>query len=416
MKCPCCYSVGIGHIFMNITVKSTAPAYGGYSLGKIGSKVVFVEGMLPSETAEVEITDERKDFSFGRITKIIDPSPARCLPACPHFGICGGCHFQHVTPEYQVTLKNEILTDALRRIGKLEIEPAPPLSGHAWNYRHRVQFKVSTNGEVGFYRKGTRDIVTIRTCPILLPDLNALLDRIRNGVLSRGMQEIHITLGDTPVAFVKGPVDNRDIPALFQDAGFSGIMMSHDSPGEPCRTSFPLLKFSYSVSPLTFIQSHWELNCILVETVASIIKEAKARHIVDLYAGAGNFSIPAAMSADRVTAVEESPTAAADGARNLELNGIDNCRFLNISAEKYRWKDHADLIILDPPRAGLTGSLAEKIVKSRARQIIYISCNPSTLARDLKKLSPAYAVTSVRQINFFPQTFHIEAMAILELR
>jgi 23S rRNA (uracil1939-C5)-methyltransferase len=153
-----------------------------------------------------------------------------------------------------------------------------------------------------------------------------------------------------------------------------------------------------------------------VDFVLQELMPLNGKKVLDLYAGAGNFSLPLAVHAEQVVAVEESPFAVDDGIRNIELNGLKNCKFIRLAAEKYKIKKRFDILILDPPRPGLTSELANKILENPADTIVYISCNPSTLARDLKKLSDKYALRSVRQVGFFPNTFHIETIAVLQIR
>jgi 23S rRNA (uracil1939-C5)-methyltransferase len=178
----------------------------------------------------------------------------------------------------------------------------------------------------------------------------------------------------------------------------------------------PLPGLKYTVSPQTFYQAHWSLN---IEVAECIMREAvplAGKSVLDLYAGAGNFSLPLAGQAGDVVLVEENPHAIEDGTRNVKLNRLRNCRFVKSTAEKYRMQKKVDLLILDPPRPGLTTEVVKKILEHAPEKIIYISCNPATLSRDLKKLKGTYNITSVRLIDFFPNTYHIEALVFLRAR
>lgn len=172
----------------------------------------------------------------------------------------------------------------------------------------------------------------------------------------------------------------------------------------------------YTVSPWTFFQAHWNLNRKVASIILENLMPLDGKKILDLYAGAGNFSLPLAAYADRIVAVEENQYSIADGNRNITLNNLKNFRFMPLSAEKYRIKNKFDVIILDPPRPGLAAEVCSKILEYPPDIIVYLSCNPATLARDLKKLMSSYNISSVQQIDFFPHTFHIESLVFLEIK
>jgi len=184
----------------------------------------------------------------------------------------------------------------------------------------------------------------------------------------------------------------------------------------PGSVMFDLNGLKYTVSPWTFFQAHWVLNLKVAEFIAGQVAPLAGKKVLDLYAGAGNFSLPIARYAEEVVLVEENPFAVEDGSRNLKLNSMKNCKFVKSSAERYRIQKKFDLIILDPPRPGLSSEVAKKVLEMPAETIVYISCNPSTLARDLKKLKDTYDLQSVQMIDFFPNTFHIEAAALLKCK
>ncbi len=398
---------------MGQILKSLTPAYGGYSIAR-DEKVVLIRGAIPGEVVEVEIEERKKDYSLARVVQVIEPSEHRVDPLCRVFGKCGGCQLQFISYGEQLRMKEEILADSLARIGKIELPLSERLSDAQWNYRQRAQFKVSRTGETGFFREASRDVVTFDECPLMCGEINALLSKIRERDLARNLCDIHIAAGETPVALLKG----RDFdPALFDafvEVGLSGIAYNDSVAYGGAYTSFDLDGIRYAVSPWTFFQAHWALNRKVVRLLADQLMPLEGKSVLDLYAGAGNFSLPLAAFSGEVIAVEENPYAVQDGKRNLELNGIENCRIVKSSAEKYRINKRFDVIILDPPRPGLTSEVAKKIVENPAGSIVYISCNPATLARDLRKLKEIYEIQSVRLIDFFPNTYHIEAVAFLQ--
>jgi 23S rRNA (uracil1939-C5)-methyltransferase len=400
---------------MGQILKSLTPAYGGYSIAR-DEKVILIRGAIPGEVVEVEIQERKRDYSLARVVRVVEPSEHRVDPVCRVFGTCGGCQFQFISYEKQLRMKEEILADSLGRIGKIELPLGETLSDVQWNYRQRAQFKVSKTGEPGFFREASRDVVTFDDCPLMCREINVLLSKIKERELARNLSDIHIAAGETPIALLKGKDFDATLLDAFVDAGLSGIAYNDSVAYGGAYTSFDLNGLRYAVSPWTFFQAHWALNRRVAGFIAEHLMPLEGRSILDLYAGAGNFSLPLASLAGEVTAVEESRYAAEDGKRNLELNGITNCRIIQSSAEKYRLSKKFDVFLLDPPRPGLTSDVVRKIMENPAGRVVYISCNPATLARDLKKLKEKYQIESVRLIDFFPNTYHIEAIAFLTLK
>jgi len=316
----------------------------------------------------------------------------------------------------------------LRRIGKLDIALAEPLAdAHPWAYRHRAQFK-SNHGLLGFYRAGSRDIVDVVHCPVLCDGISAALKNIRavlsrNAHIASAISDIHLVSNNkTTAALCKVRAGENlslaDFELFRAEAELAGLIVqsAHQEIGrfgEPL-VVFNLLGLQYAAAADSFFQGHWRLNERVVAAVRDTLQPLAGKRILDLYAGAGNFSLPLAAAGAEVTAVEEHAAAVASGRDNCARNRIDLIRFVQSPLEHYIPEGPVDAIILDPPRPGLANSVAEAIVQTNAQRIVYVSCNPSTFARDLRKLSAGYTITEVQLIDFFPQTYHIEAMAVLE--
>ncbi|MBI4847400.1 MAG: class I SAM-dependent RNA methyltransferase [Nitrospirae bacterium] len=410
-----------------LIVKAERPAYGGFFIGRHEGKVVMIKGaVLPGETVEAVIENEKKDYLTARVKKIIGPSEYRIKPACKYFGICGGCHLQHTPYARQIELKQEVLRDCLKRLAKIEKElSAPVIDDDPWNYRLRGQFKVS-HGDIGFYRENTRDVVDIDNCPLMDEKINGFLKKIRPVLKDLGIREIHITVNDCAVALItlpaqiKSPQEINKLAGLFLSMGFSGLHIEAGDKkmsrsGGKTFITLDLEGLKYTISPEAFFQSHWRLNLKVVKLIKDTLQPLKGKRILDLYAGAGNFSMPLAGDAE-VLAVEENPDAIEDGRRNQKINNMTNCRFVNSTAEDFFADGHFDIVVLDPPRTGITNIVAEKILSLMPDRIVCISCNPATFARDLKKLQNKYDIELIRMIDFFPQTFHIESISFLRLR
>lgn len=406
---------------MSLVLKSLSPAYGGYSIARDEKeKVVLIKGAVPGEVVEVEIIENKRDYATARVIAVLEPSEQRVDPPCPVFGICGGCHLQFISYDTQVAMKDEVLLDSLARIGGIETGLSPALSDAQWHYRRRAQFKVGRNGEVGFFRESTRDVVAFDSCPLMDDGINTLLRRIKEGINTTGLSEIHMACGDKPpdqpVLLLLGREYAGSPFEEYLAAGAAGVACNREVVAGVAGTCFDLNGLSYTVSPWTFLQAHWSLNRKVVELIASELAPLEGKRVLDLYAGAGNFALPLAGQAGEVIAVEENQYAVDDGIRNIKANEIKRCRMVKSSAEKYKPGKKFDVIILDPPRPGLTSEVVKKILEMPSDLIVYISCNPSTFSRDLKKLKEKYDILSVRQIDFFPNTFHIESIAFLRLR
>lgn len=398
-------------------LKADTAVYGGYVMAR-DEGVVFVKGAMPGELVDVTVTEKKRDYSLAVVREVVEPSPFRVDAVCPRFGTCGGCQLQYASYENQVLMKEGILLDSLKRIGGLEVELMPSLSGADFGFRRRAQFKVSKDGIIGLYKESTRDVVPIDQCPVMSKNINDYLNKVKTLSLS-GVKELHITDGDSVIALVKGKGYDGRLATSLRDAGFTGVAFDDHSHVGAGFVSFGIDApdggtLAYTVSAWSFLQSNWELSNAAAGFVLESLMPLDGKRVVDLYAGGGNFSLLLAAHARGVAAVEENADSVKDGERNVALNNIKNFRFVCQRAEKASLK--GDIVILDPPRAGLSDRVAKAVLEALPERIAYISCNPSTLARDLKKFSEKYEIYGVRMMDFFPHTYHIETMSFLRRR
>ncbi len=406
-------------------VTAEKPAYGGLAVARTDyGKVILIKGALPGEKVRATIQQDHRDYFIGFAAEILEPSTERVSPECPHFGICGGCQLQHASYREQVRMKEDVLSESVARTIGSSVKLSHTFSSSVhWGYRSRGQFKTSKD-KIGFFREKSDEVVDIESCPIMSPGVNGLLSMARS-VLPTAAKEIHISSGTGASALVKlrQEISNKDTPhqtaSSLTRVGFSSITVETGRDilqfGSPAM-QLDLCGLKYRVSPLSFFQSNWQLNNIVVKFISDYIRDSRAGNIVDLYSGAGNFALPAAQYANSVLAIEENPFAVQDGIRNAAINNIPNCEFMEASAERFEIPQNTDLLILDPPRPGLTNRTMGNVLKASPGRIVYMSCNPSTFARDLKKLLNIYDIASLSMIDFFPQTYHIEALAFLELK
>lgn len=387
-----------------IEITTERLTYGGDAIARHQGLAVFVPFAAPDEKLRVRITERKNRFARATIDQIVESSPERRKPPCQHFGDCGGCQLQHLDYSAQLESKLRFVQDALERIAnirwphKIEI-----LSANEFGYRGRAQLKLDLQRRrIGFNRAASNDICDVATCPVLVPELEVALHSLRSTIENRTAtdessslrSQIEIAAGDDSVAFE---------PVI---ANLSG---------GPLRRSVG--EFVYNFSPSTFFQGNIELLGALIDEAVG----GQAGNLaVDLYAGVGLFTIPLARIFGRVIGIEGNNTASRFASQNIAENGATNVDFQTSSVES--WLKNAvekkfvspDLILLDPPRAGASEALVSLIALQPSR-IVYVSCDPATLARDLKILTAeGYELSRVTAIDLFPQTYHVETVVTLE--
>jgi len=414
-------------------LKVTAPLYGGMSLARDG-EVFFVKGAIPGERVEARLLEKKRDYSVMTAVEIVEASPDRQAAPCPVYGECGGCHYQHIRYDRQVEMKQEIICDCLRRLGRMEgVVFEDAICGAPFHYRRRAQFKAGS-GRIGFYRENSHDIVEFAECLLLHEKLNQACNSLRKIDMPPEVRELTITAGADVIIYIPA----QDIPRHFLQRlvgeGIAAGVVTGD--GESVGrdfTEFPLGSMTYTVSARSFMQSNWELNVRLAEQIRLLLsdgnvgteeddgtparkKAARMPGLLDIYGGAGNFSLILSPLFRKITVVEENPFSVQDGMRNRKINDTDNIRFIESTAEDARIRGTFNTVIVDPPRIGLTTRAMTKLQKMAPERIVYVSCNPATLARDAAKLAGMYELRSVRLVDMFPQTFHCEILCDFRLK
>jgi 23S rRNA (uracil1939-C5)-methyltransferase len=395
--------------------------YGGRGLARSGEGVVFVEDVLPGEQAEVEIVTRKKDYAFARPVRILKTAAARREPPCPLAAECGGCSWQHIEYEEQLRLKRKILEECFSRLA-----PLPPLDVFAspeFRYRCRVRYqRPAPGGKVGFFKKNSHTIITVPDCPILLPALNDFT-RAHTGelaALSPRQTEVRALCNARGAVCTKPGLDRQAVSHLTMTVGNK----------------------YFEIGAADFFQA----NILLHETMANWVanhawgarqtaggehggldgkhpqgaKSAAGGLLLDLYGGVGFFSVLLADSFTSGILVEADKQAAARASRNFTLNRMQRFAPVRATVERFlasgtREAQNADCIILDPPRAGLTPQVRARLADLAPRRLVYISCNPSTQARDIDFLVKKGGYTWERLVLFdcYPQTPHIETGVVL---
>lgn len=393
-------------------------------------KAVFIPYAVPGEEILIEITKEQKSFARGQIKEMINTSPDRVDPPCQHFYQCGGCAYQHVNYQRQLLLKKQVVSDALHRIGHQKIEVQDVIGMEdPWYYRNKVTWQVGEHeGEkrLGYYQLDSRRHLPISDCLIIAPEIkkfSQFLDCYLDVAgINRG-QQVMIRQDSNGKLFLiaEGPVDKAGLESLVKGyPGLESLFIYEDNKLDHVfgsdKLEFVIGERHYLVSPLAFFQVNNQQTNKLYEEVKKAMANQPGKSILDAYCGTGSIAIYTADENDTVVGVDEFGPGIEDARVNASLNHILNYEFIAGACEKVLpdLKQDFDIIILDPPRAGCHQDLLNTIIEQNIPQIIYVSCNPATLARDVKILcESSYNVESVQPIDMFPWTSHVECVVLM---
>jgi 23S rRNA (uracil1939-C5)-methyltransferase len=373
-----------------------ALAAGGEGVGRDATgRVVFVPFAAPGDRVRVRVVEEHERFARAEIEAVVEPGAARVEPPCSVFGTCGGCAWQHVAYSAQLDAKRTIVADALARIGGIEVDAIEMVaSPQPYAYRGRARL-LAQGGRIGFRRRRSHEPCPITRCPLLAPPLDAAL-----AVLAA-----RVDLADGEWELALGSDGTVRTTSLAASHGAAPIVL--DVLGE-----------RVEISPGAFAQA----NALLLEPLARHVVEAAGTggEALELFAGAGFFTLALARRFARLTAVESDPRAVADLARNLRAASLRHVRVVEAKSETVLADAAAqrvapEVIVLDPPRGGVGSRAGRDLARTRARRIVHVSCDPATLARDLPELlGRGFALTRVTAFDLFPQTSHVEAVAVLD--
>ncbi len=383
--------------------------YGGDGLAHVGSQAVFVPQAAAGDFARIRIVECERNYARGVIEELLDPSPLRRTPPCPYFGACGGCQLQHLDYPAQLEAKASFVRESLRRIGAIEWdEEIGVRSGPEFGYRSRAEIKVARDEDgsarIGYFRAGSREVCEVENCLILLPAANRELQRLHaeGSLVPNDATRVYLTVGDDEA--IVTPANGED-----------GRATEFDSMGTAHQR---IAGINYGFGVRSFFQGN---RLLVEELIKEAVGDASGKFAVDLYAGVGLFSLQLAKTFDQVCAVEGNKTAANHGVENARLNGLNNVRYEPISVEawlKYKSAEapRPDFALLDPPRAGAGVQVIERLAAMAAPALTYVSCDPATLARDLRLLIDyGYKIDSITALDTFPQTFHVETVVRLRI-
>jgi 23S rRNA (uracil1939-C5)-methyltransferase len=411
----------------------------GVGVADLDGRKIFVPDALPGERVEVALRKRRRKIQEAVLERVLEPSPDRTAPGCEYFGRCGGCALQHLTHSAQVSFKQRVVAETLKRIGRVEPgEWLPAAVSAPWNYRRRARLGVKyVAGKervlVGFRERAGPYITDMRRCPVLMPPIDGLLGELADVIAGTSLREhlpqIEAAVGDDVVALVLRVLVD---PSAADTEAFRAFGARHDidmywQRGGPATVApidrarpltFTLAEFglTFEFLPTDFVQVNAGINAELVSTALRFAAVEATDRVLDLYCGLGNFSLPLAQRAGALLGVEGDAGLVARAVRNAAKNGIANARFVTADLMASDWpfyRERWDVVVLDPPRTGAEAPVAE-LGSSGARRIVYVSCHPATLARDAQVLVEGHGFTLslARVFDMFPHTHHVEALAL----
>ena len=409
-------------------------------------KTIFVDGALPGETVEYASFRRKPNYELAHLVSVLKPSAARVQPRCPHFGICGGCAMQHVEPSAQVAAKQRVLEDSLWHIGRVRPESIlPPIHGEAWGYRHRARLsvrKVERKGGmlIGFHEKRSSYIADMETCAILPPHVSALLMPLRELIgslsIAERLPQLELAVGEHCTVFVlrilepltaadeqrlRDFADRYRIIFYLQPKGPDSAYRFHPVDGPRLFYTLPEFGLELDFKPTDFTQVNHAVNRILVRRALGLLDPQPGERIADMFCGLGNFTLPIARSGARVVGVEGSPALVKRGRESAVANGLGQrvefgvANLFECTEASLAKLGRFDKMLIDPPREGAI-ELVKALGADAPRRIVYVSCNPATLARDAAVLVSVkgYRFISAGVMNMFPHTAHVESIAVFE--
>jgi len=399
-------------------------AYGGVTMGRLSDgRAVFVPFGLAGEKVRVRLTEDKKNFARGEIIEVLEPSKDRIQPRCKHFMECGGCHYQHLPYKKQLEIKTEILIDQLKRIGKIESPPVQPMvaSLNSWNYRNHIQFSLTENGKLGFQAPNSNKVIPITECHLPEASINDFWQQLEFEQ-EIDIERVSLRAGADEDLMLVLESDSPEPPELEIEARISITHVYEENTVVIAGNDHIIIRVldrDFKVSAASFFQ----VNTVMAEKMAQHLIDQlsinQSSTLLDVYCGVGLFSAFFASKCEHVIGIESSESSCEDFAINLDE--FDNVELYQGTAEEVlpglvdQIGSNQLYAIVDPPRAGIERYALDALVQLNPEIIAYVSCDPSTLARDVKRLiENGYKLKQVTPFDLFPQTYHIESISIFE--
>jgi len=394
-------------------------AYGGAAVGRHNGKAIFVPGGIAGEDVLVEIVEEKPRWARARLLDVLVPSPDRVAPPCENYGRCGGCQWQHIAYPAQLRFKQEIVRSQLERIGKIGQPPVQPTIGmeNPWAYRNHMQFAVDDEGHLCLMAMGTERPVPVGNCRLLCPELSEVFDELE--LDHPDLERVSLRAGQrTGERMLILEAKGGAVPELESDQPLSCVLLLPDGTGLSLIGSTHLHEEvggkRLRISAGSFFQVNTEQAQQLLRLVLEFANVGPADVVLDAYGGVGTFALHLAERAREAIVVESNPWAVHDARENA--SDLPNVRVIEGAVEDVLPSlDQAiDVAVVDPPRAGMAPRALEALAAKHPRRIVYVSCDPGSLARDLRALlDRGYRLETVQPVDMFPQTHHIETVSLV---
>jgi 23S rRNA (uracil1939-C5)-methyltransferase len=400
----------------------TTLTYGGEAMGRLpDGRAAFVPFCLPGETVRARIVFERKNYARAELVEVLKPSPERITPRCQHFGTCGGCHYQNLAYAAQLEAKETILRDQLVRIGKIQDPPVKTIvaAPDEWHYRNHVQFHLDESGKLGFISANHPEaVIPINECFLPEAGMNALWPTLEFEA-GAPVERVSLRAGLNDDLMLTLESDEVETPELELEADISVVHLTEADAvvlaGDD-HLFIEVLGRPFKVSAASFFQVNTQMAGKMVEHLLENLPVSPSSILLDIYCGAGLFSAFFAPKVAKVIGIEAAPSSCEDFAVNLDE--FENVELYEGLAEEIlpHLETYADIAVVDPPRAGLDKNILDALLKLKPETLAYVSCDPSTLARDAARLTAGgYRLKQVTPFDLFPQTYHIESISIFEL-
>ncbi|MES2012144.1 MAG: 23S rRNA (uracil(1939)-C(5))-methyltransferase RlmD [Pseudomonadota bacterium] len=427
----------------------------GRGVAHVEGKTIFIDGALPNEKVTFQSHRIKPSYEVANVVEVLKQSNQRVTPKCPHFGLCGGCKLQHLDFAAQVSAKQRLLENDLWHIGQVRpVNMLPPLYGPTWGYRHKARLSVKYVEKkqrvlVGFNEKATRYVADMNSCEVLVPEVSALIEPLQQMILLLSIKDklpqIELAVGEADVSAQDKPVivlilrimdvltaqdesllksfaDNHYVQIWTQTKGPDTIKPFYPVDGSQLQYSLPEFDLTYPFKPNEFTQVNPQINQVMIRRAMQLLKPQANERIADFFCGIGNFTLPIARSGAQVLGLEGLANLVERAKESAQLNQIHHTEFgvadlFKMTPESLTSLGRFDKWLVDPPRDGAFELIKSLDASNSPQRIVYVSCNPATLARDAGVLvnEKGYTLSAAGVINMFPHTAHVESIALFEL-
>lgn len=377
---------------------------------RVNDKVTFISDTLPGEVVDIKITNSKKNIDEAKVISYVDISEDRVKPACPYYDLCGGCDTSYIKYDKVIEYKKDIVIDIMKRYANVDINPNIIYDGNIYGYRNKISLKVNS-GKLALVKEDSNELVNINKCLLANDNINKVIE-VLNDITLDDIHEIIIKGTDDIMVIVNGNIDGEMLIDPLKNYALSIVLNDKVIYGSEY-VNIKVGDYFYAIYPKSFFQ----VNTGMIEKLYDKVREyaAAGKKLLDLYCGAGTIGIYLASNFDDVLGIEVNSDAVRGANLNKNINNIENINFQCKKANEII-SIEADTVVVDPPRAGLDKVTVNKLLSSNVKKIVYVSCNPITLARDINLLNDKYEVGDMTLFDMFPNTKHVECVCLLKLR